>query len=69
MTPTVGRIVHYHRNLLGSAPLAALITKADGTDRVGLVAFDPTNRLQHFLSDVPYAERPTRGCWNWPPRA
>ncbi|AHB79534.1 hypothetical protein PBI_VALIDUS_3 [Mycobacterium phage Validus] len=69
MTPTVGRIVHYHRpGRLGAAPLAAIVTAADGTDRVSLVAFDPVNRLQHFISAVEYAENPTPGCWNWPPR-
>ncbi|ASR85889.1 hypothetical protein SEA_NIKLAS_4 [Mycobacterium Phage Niklas] len=69
MTPTVGRIVHYHRpGRLGAAPLAAIVTEADGTDRVGLVAFCPRAAVQLFLSAVPHAEHPTPGCWNWPPR-
>lgn len=69
MTPTVGRIVHYHRpGLLGAPPLAAIVTAAYGTDRVSLVAFDPTGAQLPVLA-VPYAENPTPGHWNWPPRA
>ncbi|AOZ61336.1 hypothetical protein SEA_TINIBUG_4 [Mycobacterium Phage TiniBug] len=69
MTPTVGRIVHYHRpGLLGAAPLAAIVTAADGTDRVSLVAFEPNACRQHWVSGVQFAENPTPGCWNWPPR-
>ncbi|QFG08393.1 hypothetical protein SEA_GUANICA15_4 [Mycobacterium phage Guanica15] len=73
MTPTVGRVVHYHRpGLLGAAPLAALITevvpRTGGGYVVGLVAFDPVNACQRFMVAVPFAENPTPGCWNWPPR-
>lgn len=70
MTPTVGRIVHYHRpGLLGAAPLAAIVTAADGSDRVSLVAFYPAEALQRHVHDVPFAATPTPGHWNWPPRA
>lgn len=36
------------------------------TSRVGLCVLNPTG--QFFNRDVPYADTPTPGHWNWPPR-
>lgn len=38
-----------------------------GCPRVGLCVLNPTG--QYFNREVPYAETPTPGHWNWPPRA
>lgn len=70
--PSIGRIVHYQRR--GSAdgvfapePAAAIITVVHrDIATVGLAVLNP-NGL-YFNEDVPFAEVPTIGCWNWPPR-
>ncbi len=73
--PTVGRIVHYQSygtpgGEYTPQPRAAIITEVNepvGTEmRVGLCVLNPTG--QFFNRDVAYAEKPTPGCWNWPPR-
>lgn len=80
-TPTVGRIVHYQS--FGTPggeylpePRAAVVTciypeppeLADPSLLyVGLAVLNPTGMFFNQL--VPYAEVPTPGHWNWPPRA
>lgn len=79
MKPTVGRIVHYQSYGTPGGeylpePRAAIITEVyDGTEDnprgrpyVGLCVLNPTG--QFFNRSVPYAEKPTPGHWNWPPR-
>lgn len=79
MKPSVGRVVHYQSYGTPNGeylpePRAAIITEVDdsfGTDerpetRVGLCILNPTG--QFFNTNVRYAEEPTPGCWNWPPR-
>jgi hypothetical protein len=71
---TVGRIVHYQSygtpgGEYTSQPRAAVITEVDASgilDTVGLCIMNPTGLF--FSRGVPYAETPTPGCWNWPPR-
>jgi hypothetical protein len=44
-----------------------LVVEGDGTQStVGLCVLNPTG--QFFNRFVPYAESPTPGHWNWPPR-
>lgn len=79
--PTIGRSVHYQSygtpggEYLPS-PRAAVITEvgytqlepgADPVQFVGLAIFNPTGMF--FNQTVPFAEEPTPGHWNWPPRA
>ncbi|MGW5519119.1 hypothetical protein [Nocardia africana] len=78
--PTVGRIVHFQTygtpgGEHASEPIAAIITG------VREVQYDPTlpvtfeadlfaiypNGTSHKTS-IPFAEEPTPGHWNWPPR-
>lgn len=84
MKPTVGRIVHYQRDLGDGSmlePCAAIITKVCPSGKVNLHVFDPepSNPLwsqdadglfldADWLFSVDRAEKPTPGCWNWPPR-
>ncbi|WNM68943.1 hypothetical protein SEA_TRIBLETROUBLE_2 [Mycobacterium Phage TribleTrouble] len=72
MTPTVGRIVHYHS--FGTPggeylpePRAAIITHVLSVNAVSLCVLNPTGLF--FNEAVPFAAEPTPGCWNWPPRA
>ncbi|MFI8660724.1 hypothetical protein ACIGKR_12100 [Rhodococcus qingshengii] len=75
MKPSVGRVVHYQSYGTPNGeylpePRAAIITKVGGQflddDTVGLCILNPTG--QFFNTNVRYAEEPTPGCWNWPPR-
>ena len=78
MEPSIGRIVHYQSYGTPNGeylpePRAAIITKVNkagddsyGLGLVGLVVMNPTGMF--FNENVPYAEEPTPGCWNWPPR-
>lgn len=78
--PSIGRIVHYQSYGTPGGeylpePRAAIITEI-GSDQpaadlksegaVGLAVLNPTGFF--FNRDVPFAEQPTPGCWNWPPR-
>lgn len=81
-TPSVGRIVHYQSygtpgGEYVSEPRAAIITEISRREYrspdsdapgalVGLCVLNPTG--QFFNCNVPYAEEPTPGHWNWPPR-
>jgi hypothetical protein len=79
MNPSVGRIVHFQTygtpgGEHPSEPIAAVITAVHdnfGTDkhpetRVDLFALYP-NGTSH-KTNIPFAEEPTPGHWNWPPR-
>lgn len=80
-TPSVGRIVHYQSYGTPGGeylpePRAAIITAIKGCDadlgepgcpHVSLCVLNPTG--QFFNQDVPHAETPTPGRWNWPPKA
>lgn len=82
--PSIGRVVHYQsygtpKGEYLPEPRAAIITEVpellsegpntgpDGyVKSVGLCVLNPTG--QFFNRDVPYADEPTPGHWNWPPR-
>lgn len=72
--PTVGRIVHYQSYGTPNgeylpSPRAAIVTAIDESKKFGLVdicVLNPTGMF--FNQDVPFAETPTPGHWNWPPR-
>lgn len=73
--PSVGRIVHYQSygtpggEYLPEARAAVVTTthpEMPGMD-VGLAVLNPTGMFFNQL--VPFAEEPTPGHWNWPPRA
>jgi hypothetical protein len=71
--PSVGRIVHYQSyGTPGGeylpAPRAAIITEVSGPegDWVSLAVLNPTGVF--FKENLPFAEGPTPGHWNWPPR-
>lgn len=80
MEPTVGRIVHYQSyGTPGGEYLpearAAVITTVENWHKgfagitniyVGLCILNPTGMF--FNEHVPFAEEPTPGHWNWPPR-
>lgn len=72
MEPSIGRIVHYQSyGTPGGEYLpeqrAAIITEVSDpeTREVGLCVLNPTGHF--FNRNVPYAETPTSGHWNWPP--
>jgi len=73
-TPSVGRIVHYqsYGSPGGEYPSilrAAIITELDSSPVPGAVALCILNPTGMFFSAaVPYADEPTPGHWNWPPR-
>lgn len=79
--PTVGRIVHYQSYGTPGGeylpePRAAIITevgrcedhefRVSGCPHVSVAVINPTGMF--FNEDVPFAETPTPGHWNWPPR-
>lgn len=75
MTPSIGRIVHYQSYGTPGGeylpePRAAVISEVfdqdDNPGGVSLVVLNPSGLF--FNQDVPYAETPTPGHWNWPPR-
>ena len=70
MIPSVGRVVHYQSYGTPGGeylpePRAAVITSVT-EDKVGLAILNPTGMF--FNENVPHAEEPTPGHWNWPPR-
>lgn len=81
MQPSIGRIVHYQSYGTPGGeylpePRAAIITAVQpGCDCAMHCEFGPTVSLavlnptgMFFNEDVPEAEEPTPGHWNWPPR-
>lgn len=71
MKPIVGQIVHYQSygtpngEYLPEAR-AAIITSVKDDNVVSLAVVNPTGLF--FNEDLPYAETPTPGHWNWPRR-
>ncbi|QFG10339.1 hypothetical protein J4U00_gp142 [Mycobacterium phage DyoEdafos] len=47
-------------------PRAAIVTTVGHDGNVGLAVLNPTGMF--FNEYVPYADKPTPGHWNWPPR-
>ncbi len=66
MRATAGRIVHYQDELLPLDPSVALVVTVSSAS-VGLQVFGGDGSID-YVTDVPYAEVPTNGHWNWPPR-
>lgn len=74
MQPSIGRIVHYQSYGTPGGeylpePRAAIITgiAPDESGWVSLAVVNPSGLF--FQSEgVPFAEEPTPGHWNWPPR-
>ena len=82
MRPTVGRSVHYQSYGTPNGeylpePRAAVITEAqymgegeptpsEVAYRVSICVLNPEGMF--FNRGVPFAETPTPGHWNWPPR-
>lgn len=69
--PSIGRIVHYQSYGTPGGeylpePRAAVITQILGEGEVGLCILNPTGMF--FNPSIPFAESPTPGHWNWPPR-
>lgn len=65
--PSVGRIVHFYRNIEREGALAAIITSTRDGNTVDLTVFysdTPGTR-----SAVPFSAEPQPACWSWPPRA
>jgi len=73
--PSVGRIVHYQSygtpggeyTPQPRAAVVAAVVDGDPDETVDLVVLNPGglffNRCKHAPGD-----KPTPGCWNWPPR-
>lgn len=74
MKPTVGRAVHYQSygtpgGEYKPLPRAATVTEVDEDgETVGLCIMNPTGLF--FTQHVKHApdDKPTPGCWTWPPR-
>ncbi|AZV00748.1 hypothetical protein SEA_KIKO_21 [Gordonia phage Kiko] len=76
-SPTVGRIVHLC-DKTRVQPIAAIITEVvDDQGSVKLSCFYPGTVPGYAMVDgpglprtevIPFAETPTPGYWNWPPR-
>ncbi|QFG09387.1 hypothetical protein I5H08_gp004 [Mycobacterium phage Yuna] len=71
--PSVGRIVHYQSYGTPGGeylpePRAAVVTAVldDFPGDVSLCVLNPSGLF--FNERVEFAEAPTPGCWNWPPR-
>ncbi len=79
--PEIGDKVHYQSYGTPGGeylptPRAAVITELKGCDpalgkpgcpHARLAVFNPTGLF--FTDELPFAETPTPGHWNWPPRA
>jgi hypothetical protein len=74
--PTIGRTVHYQSYGTPNGeylpePRAAIITEVHSDLRVSLCVINPTGiHLNRGPKDegIAFAETPTPGHWNWPPR-
>lgn len=77
MQPSIGRIVHYRSYGTPGGeylpePRAAVITEIDEKTEhipvpsVGLCVMNPEGLF--FNRNVPFADVPAPGHWNWPPR-
>lgn len=70
MPVRIGDVVHYHSYGTPNGeylpePRAAVVTQLLEDKRVGLCVLNPTG--QFFNQDVPFAEIPTPGHWNFIP--
>ena len=69
--PSIGRVVHYQKygtpgGEHKSEPSAAMITQVlDDQGKCQIFVMNP-NGL--YFNPTPYADVPTPGHWNWPPR-
>ncbi len=71
MEPSVGRIVHFHRELNeGEQPNAAIIIKVYSASVVDLVVFSPELGMQQVVEARFKDDSMTTGdaYWAWPPR-
>lgn len=74
ITPTVGRIVHYHPGE-GCTPEPAIVTAV--IPRTDLFGWDLDLTIFHNhpmpaigrMGDVPYTATEEEGHWSWPPAA
>lgn len=71
MEPTIGRIVHYQSYGTPNGEYtpevrAAIVTAVHENMVVDAVVVNPSGVF--FNQDLPFAEEPTPGHWNWPPR-
>lgn len=71
MEPTIGRIVHYQSYGTPNGeylpePRAAIVTAVHKDGVIDAAVVNPTGFF--FNQDLPFAEEPTPGHWNWPPR-
>lgn len=75
-SPTLGRVVHFHdRHHYGTEPLAAIVTRAGGSDVVDLHVCVPEG-MKAFQRVPKGGAKPVEGrsayagpFWTWPPRA
>lgn len=72
--PSIGRVVHYQSYGTPGGeylpePRAAIITAVDPKAPYGAVSLAVLNPTGMFFNPaVLFAEKPTPGSWNWPPR-
>lgn len=72
--PSVGRIVHYHREKTDSVdhpleePVAAIITRVWSDTCVNLTLFADGRGEFKMTSVCLRDEQNTEGVWSWPPR-
>ncbi|NKT17598.1 hypothetical protein GS909_07045 [Rhodococcus hoagii] len=77
MEPTIGRIVHFTES--SGRTIAAIVTAVHPDHCVELTVFQPGTAPGWVTLGpkgtpdetplIPFAEQPTPGHWNWPPRA
>lgn len=83
MTPTRGRIVHFHPGG-NDHPLVGLVVATHAENRVDLVVFEADRTVTESapkpsgatwcaafmtgVANVPYSENGQPGTWSWPPR-
>lgn len=69
--PSIGRIVHYQKYGTPGGehkpePSPAIITRVNDSDHTcDLFVMNPNGC---YFNRTPFAETPTPGHWNWPPR-
>ena len=69
MTPSIGRIVHYHLSDRADAPRAAIIVDVGSETTVNLQVFTNGGTPGTvWVPHVEFSETPKSGCWTWPPR-
>jgi len=79
MTPTIGRIVHFHPQVASvdvdpdTSPLpvltyAAIVVGVSDGGEIVLLVLPPLAEPWH-CTYAKFSETPESGCWTWPPRA